>query len=666
MRKQALAATLALALVVTAAPVQTQALDTTGDHASDTQQGLENPVDVDGYYYGTVNMEYADFFYGELTDNEASTATAPALKEDKVADYRSEGMYDAVTSATSQKSTRYDTSYYMTGVANDEGDSEDSTNLYGIKDVKFKVSVELYNSFMAEENQDNKIYEYLDDASWSAEAFTTEYKVLNADGTFSKMISDEGELLDEDAAVAISLATTWGDYQVSIDNLGVPKLDANGNVVTTESTDRFGNSTTVAVYDVSATTQNLYGIIVEDINGQKYGMLHSDNTWLQTQEFAWAVEDEFSIHGENHIPYKRTDGLKGGNTITKITYLLKDSADLVVETNTYIKKLIDTDTYGFRGENAVYADGAEIVMEESTPKDSHYSLASVSFGGKTLTSGVDYTYQNNVLQVKVTENTGIGTYTLTYCDDNYGDITAKVQFVSSMTADQISIQDNKIVITAKDVAIADYVAAIDGISVNGNALRGTTGIINPDGTINFDAKISFHGNETIVFPEDGEYKIEITSAGYPAVSGTVVKGAKGSGDTNKDQNNTQTTSGNKGNNNTKTPVKTPAPTKKPSASQSKVKVSPVKGLKVKAAKKKLKISWKKNAKASGYQIQYSTSKKFKKATKLNIKKVSKTSATIKKLKAGKKYYVRIRAYKTVSGNKKYSAWSAVKSAKVKK
>lgn len=666
MRKQAIAATLALALVVTAAPVQTQARGGQSDDTTEIQQGLEDPVDVDGYYYGTVNMEYADFFYGELTDNAASTATASALSEDKVSDYRSEGMYDAVTSATSQKSTRYDTSYYEIGVANDEGDSESNTNLYGIKDVQFKVSVELYNNLLAEENQDHKIYEYLDNASWSAEAFTTEYKVLNADGTFSKMISDEGELVDDDATVALSLATTWGDYQISIDNLGVPKLDENGNVITTESTDRFGNPTTVTVYDVSATTENLYGIIVEDIHGQRYGMLHSDNTWLQTQEFAWAVEDEFSIHGQNHIPYKRTDGLTGGNTITKITYLLKNSADLVVETDTYIKKLIDTEAYGFRGENVVYADGAKITMTETTPADSSYSLASVVFNGKTLTAGVDYTYNDNVLEVKATENTGIGSYTLTYSDDNYGDLTAKVQFVSSMTADQISIQDNKIVITANDVKIADYVAAIDSISVNGVKLSGTTGVINSDGTINLDAKISFHGNETIVFPENGEYKIEITSAGYPAVSGTVVKGAADTKDPNKDVTNTPAGPGNTGNNNKPEPTKTPAPTKKPNTANSKVKVSPVKGLKAKAAKKKLKITWKKNAKASGYQIQYSTSKKFKKATKLNVKKASKTSATIKKLKAGKKYYVRIRAYKTVNGKKKYSAWSAVKSAKVKK
>lgn len=82
--------------------------------------------------------------------------------------------------------------------------------------------------------------------------------------------------------------------------------------------------------------------------------------------------------------------------------------------------------------------------------------------------------------------------------------------------------------------------------------------------------------------------------------------------------------------------------------------------------KKLKVTWKKNAAATGYEVQYSTSSKFKSAKKGKIKKASTTSTTISKLTKGKKYYVRIRTYKTVSGKNYYSGWSKVKSATVKK
>lgn len=74
---------------------------------------------------------------------------------------------------------------------------------------------------------------------------------------------------------------------------------------------------------------------------------------------------------------------------------------------------------------------------------------------------------------------------------------------------------------------------------------------------------------------------------------------------------------------------------------------------------------------TGYQIQVSTSSKFKKA-KTKTYKVSKqktTSKTIKSLKSKKKYYVRIRTYKTAKVNgkttTKYSSWSAKKTIKVK-
>lgn len=86
-------------------------------------------------------------------------------------------------------------------------------------------------------------------------------------------------------------------------------------------------------------------------------------------------------------------------------------------------------------------------------------------------------------------------------------------------------------------------------------------------------------------------------------------------------------------------------------------------------KKSFKVTWKKVSGVKGYQIQYSTSKKFtKKKTKSVM--ISKNTAkhpskTIKKLKSNKKYYVRVRTYKTVKVNGKsvkvYSKWSKVKS-----
>lgn len=88
---------------------------------------------------------------------------------------------------------------------------------------------------------------------------------------------------------------------------------------------------------------------------------------------------------------------------------------------------------------------------------------------------------------------------------------------------------------------------------------------------------------------------------------------------------------------------------------------------VKAKKKALTVKWKKQTKnTSGYILQYSTSKTFKKGNKtVTITKNSKTSKKLSKLKKGKKYYVRIRTYKSYNGTRLYSGWSKAKSKKTK-
>ena len=88
--------------------------------------------------------------------------------------------------------------------------------------------------------------------------------------------------------------------------------------------------------------------------------------------------------------------------------------------------------------------------------------------------------------------------------------------------------------------------------------------------------------------------------------------------------------------------------------------------KVKGAKKAILVTWKKVSGVNGYEIQVATNKKFKKNKKtVNIKKQKTTKTTVKKLKAKKKYYVRVRTYKIVNGKKVYSSWSKVKTVKTK-
>ena len=94
----------------------------------------------------------------------------------------------------------------------------------------------------------------------------------------------------------------------------------------------------------------------------------------------------------------------------------------------------------------------------------------------------------------------------------------------------------------------------------------------------------------------------------------------------------------------------------------------VTGVKVKSPKaKRVKVKWKKaNGEVTGYEIQIARNKKFTKSLKtIDIKKANISKKTIKKLKSKKKYFVRVRAYKTIDNTKYYGNWSKIVSKKVK-
>lgn len=113
---------------------------------------------------------------------------------------------------------------------------------------------------------------------------------------------------------------------------------------------------------------------------------------------------------------------------------------------------------------------------------------------------------------------------------------------------------------------------------------------------------------------------------------------------------------------------TTQPTTKPSTTKNTETVKPKKTSikKLSKGKKKFTVTWAKISGVKGYQIQYSSDKKFKKNNKsVTVTKQKTTKATVKKLKSKKKYYVRVRTYKTVNGKKIYSSWSKVKSVKTK-
>lgn len=110
----------------------------------------------------------------------------------------------------------------------------------------------------------------------------------------------------------------------------------------------------------------------------------------------------------------------------------------------------------------------------------------------------------------------------------------------------------------------------------------------------------------------------------------------------------------------------PAPTTKPetakpqSTTPAKTKVQ-----KISTGKKSITAQWKKVAGVSAYQVQIATNKKFSKNKKTFKVSKKSTKVKIKKLKAKKVYYLRVRSYKKVNGKKVYSKWSTIRKVKTK-
>lgn len=465
--------------------------------ASSCATALAQTTDnTNDYVYGTVNLPYADYYYGEL-NTVPQDATLQLTADDKAKSLREDGYLDTISSATTSKWKMYGPTYYSPHENNDGGGY-----IYGVGNCSVAIPKTLYTEakdLLSSENKTQCNNPLLDIVSNFTEnenqAAPSEYKILNGDGTLTATYDTEVKHIDATTTSSIANNTTYGHYQLDITDDNLPdKNDMEGAIF--EAIDNNGNVS-------------------------KYALLHSDNLWFQSGHIAFAIKDNFVVHSANTLKYKQFADIEG-KTITKVKYFVRGGADLEYTTNLYCKYLLNNEQGFTSSGDTVFADNAKISFTPNVPTDSNYVLSSVTFGRTILTPNVDYTYENNVLTIKDTENTAIGTYTLTYSDAKYANTSTTVQFTSTLKDGDITIENNQIKING-DVPVSDYVKGITSITVNGNKLRSSNGIFNDDGTVNFDAVIKFHGQSIIPFPEDGDYNIIVTSSGYPTVSGTVTK-----------------------------------------------------------------------------------------------------------------------------------------------
>ena len=430
------------------------------------------------YVYGTMNLPYADYYYGEL--NTVKEDAAMDLETaDPAASLRADGCYDAVTSATNTKSKKYDTTYYT---ENEDG----SVTVEGIKDVAIAVPESLYNEAKAaiEEKKtcNNQLLNIVGNMTVNEDqtVVPTEYKVLNGDGTLSAMVDSNEAITVSDATVTASTNTRYGNYQLSI-----KEKDSENSVL--------------------PTAENMEGAIVTMTDGSKYAMLHVDNLWLKTGKIAWATTENFVVHNVNTLKYKNfTD--TAGKTVASVRYMVRNGSDVTFTANAYLPLLHS----GTATVEATPVSAGSIAVTLADLPEGYDATAAIA--------GVESTYADGVLTYDAT-TVQPGSYTITVSDTKgvYAPISVSVVLTTGAMPAAFDAE-NKTLVAAKDAdetAFANYLSKLSKATVNGTEYtlsgKGSTKI--------FDTKtgaidLSVEAKGAKVFDKAGTYEIKLSATGY--------------------------------------------------------------------------------------------------------------------------------------------------------
>lgn len=562
--------------------------------------------------YVLMNIPYADFYKAELNKNDVKVDATTSATKTKTRSTLANGSYHADNTGEHISGITYPVKIKA---------GTDLSKLTKITDAsKVSITVNMKGKEITTEYKGkDALFESADYSYYVLSTAPAYYKELtvNEYGTYSFGKTTATKKTVEGAAIEkFKTSSKYGDYQL---NLNFDKVADSDQIS--------GNTKVLAA-------------VITTIDGTQYGLRHVENIWKGT-EFAWGTGFTTQSHGcpisgEHYASMM-------GKTIDAVTYYTENGVVKYDIDDTYVPYKFDTSA--FKVENADVTSGSAKVTVPTLPEayDAEYAVE-----GLTNVSVENGTLKYNATGVKP------GQYTLNVTDKSSKYVPFSTSF--TLTTDNVVAAYNNDVkapalVAAKDVQaddFANFVKNIQKVSVNGKEYaasgKGAVKLINADGTLVTTAD---------ALKAEGTYNIVVTATGY-----------------NKTLEFTYT---NKSDTTATKPSDATAATK-PAATTTATKpaVKPVKKVtvkkqtaKVKAGKKKLTVTWKKDKNVSGYQIKIATKKNFKGAKTYTVKSYKTYKKVIKKLKAKKKYFVKVRAYKTVGKSKVYGAYSAVRSCKVK-
>lgn len=563
--------------------------------------------------YVLMNIPYADFYKAELNKNDVKVDVTTSATKAKTRSTLANGSYHADNTGEHISGITYPVKIKAGTNISNLTKITDASNVSITVNMKGKETTKEYKGKDALfESADYSYYEL----GTTAPAYYKELTV-NEDGSYSFGKTTATEKTVEGAAIEkFKTSSKYGDYQL---NLNFDKVADSDQIS--------GNTKVLAA-------------VITTTDGTQYGLRHVENIWKGT-EFAWGTgfttqSHDCPISGEHYASMM-------GKTIDAVTYYTENGVVKYDIDNTYVPKKFDTSD--FKVENADVTLGSVKVTLPTLPEDYDAEYAAEGLTNVSVENGI---LKYNATGVKP------GQYTLNVTDKSSTYAPFSTSF--ALTTDNVvAVYNNNAkapaLVAAKDVQaddFANFVKNIQKVSVNGKEYEASgkraVKLINEDGTLVTTAD---------ALKAEGTYNIVVTATGY---NKTLEFTYTNKSDTTATKPSATTTA-------TKPSATTTAakPTAKPAK---KVTVKKQKA-KVKAGKKKLTVTWKKDKNVSGYQIKIATKKNFKGAKTYTVKSYKTYKKVIKKLKANKKYFVKVRAYKTVGKSKVYGAYSAVRSCKVK-
>lgn len=538
-------------------------------------------------------------------------------KEFYSGDVSSTDSFDVVTTASTSKYSVLSNAW--TDYEKESAEAAGGYHVKGVANVNVAIDSVLYieSAILKDANKElSKAYEEASDITLNENPTQapSQYKTLQKDGSY---VSNNNTVTTvTDASATLATASTWGEYEISVTEKSTKYLR------TTRSDEGFSINSTIQ------------GIILETTDGYKVGLEHLANIWVQPYKLSFNVNNEAGTTGiaksDNTAEFKKLVN----KTINKITYVTPEGNYVYTFADgIFIKPAYSEEISG------TFSDDMKAFTLNNLPTVQNGTLTvtyTVGAGHKktpyTLYSGAIAKSVSLDLNAIPSDAEG-GTYSVTISCDDYADI-----HIAIPVTDHQKTQLQELIKKAE--------TALKGAGADDSVLLAHK-----------NEATELLSNESATSADAADLINELTELLKPYQSTEAPVPSTPNSTTASKPNTTTATK----------PATKPATTAKKTNTKPATKVKLAKQTtKVKAnGQKKIKVSWKKDKKASGYEITYSTKKSFKGKKTLVIKNNKTTSKIIKKLTSKKKYFVKVRSYKQIGKTKTYGAYSKIKTVKVK-